>query len=299
MGATTKPWKKRQKKQAIAIATPYKHDTYDGTYTTEKYYVSGTITEVTNTTYGNLYITDGNGNTFLIYGVYSEDGATRYDKLTVKPIKGDVITVYGTLGAYGQTIQMNAGWLTAHTPHTHDYAPATCTAASKCTICDDITGDPLGHIDENADNTCDRTGCGASMTVTKKDETITVAGSTGTQPSDKKSISWTSDNFTITNEQAGSTTAIRTSDSDHFRVYQSSKLTIASNDNQQITQVVITCTSADYATACANSFNAISGISATASGTTVTITVDAGSVTSITATATKQFRIKTLVVTYS
>ena len=62
-------------------------------YTTNKMKVTGVITEVYNTTYGNMKITDGAGNILTIYGTYSADGSTRYDGMATKPVAGD--TVYG------------------------------------------------------------------------------------------------------------------------------------------------------------------------------------------------------------
>lgn len=84
------------------------------TYTSGKYYVTGTIKNVYDTTYGNMYITDGT-NELCVYGLYSEDGNTRYDAMEVKPVAGDTVTVYGVIGAYNAA-QMKDGWLTAHTP---------------------------------------------------------------------------------------------------------------------------------------------------------------------------------------
>ena len=84
-------------------------------YTEEKYIVTGVITEVYNTQYGNMYITDGNGNTLTIYGTYSATGATRYDALSVQPVAGDTVTIYGSLGQYKGTAQIKNGWIVAHT----------------------------------------------------------------------------------------------------------------------------------------------------------------------------------------
>ena len=84
-------------------------------YTEGKYYVTGVITEVYNDQYGNMYITDGNGNTLTIYGTYGADGSVSYKDLTVKPVAGDTITVYGIIGKYNDP-QMKNGWITAHTP---------------------------------------------------------------------------------------------------------------------------------------------------------------------------------------
>ena len=98
--------------EAIALGASKDHDTY----TSDKYYVTGVITEVYNTTYGNMKITDGNGNILTIYYTYSADGATRYDSLDTKPVAGDTVTVYGIIGQYSGTAQIKDGWITAHTP---------------------------------------------------------------------------------------------------------------------------------------------------------------------------------------
>ena len=86
------------------------------TYTDGKYFVTGEITEIKNETYGNLYIKNANGNTFYVYGLYSADGATRFDAMATKPAVGDTITVYGVLGQYNGNAQMKNGWLVSQLP---------------------------------------------------------------------------------------------------------------------------------------------------------------------------------------
>ena len=78
-------------------------------YTEAKYYIEGTIKEIQSDVYGNLVITDGT-NDLLIYGTYSEDGKTRFDKLATKPAVGDKIKVYGVIGKYNDA-QMKNGWI--------------------------------------------------------------------------------------------------------------------------------------------------------------------------------------------
>ena len=97
---------------ALAIGSAQEHNVY----TEDKYVITGVITEVYNTTYGNMRITDGEGNILTVYGTYSADGSTRYDALTVKPVTGDVIAVYGILGQYNGTVQLKNGWIVAHAP---------------------------------------------------------------------------------------------------------------------------------------------------------------------------------------
>ena len=97
--------------QAIALGASKDHNNY----TSNKYYVTGVITEVYNEQYGNMYIEDENGNRLTIYGTYSADGELRYDALEVKPVAGDTVTIYGIVGQYNDVAQVKNGWITAHT----------------------------------------------------------------------------------------------------------------------------------------------------------------------------------------
>ncbi len=146
------------------------------TTTTDKYYLVGTITEIVNTQYGNLYIKDAEGNTFYIYGLYSVDGETRYDAMETKPVVGDKVTVYGIITSYNDNSQMKNAWLDDLIQHEHNYesqvtTAATCTATGvrtyTCTICGNSYTEEiaaLGHtnaaaVQENVvDSTCSATG---------------------------------------------------------------------------------------------------------------------------------------------
>jgi hypothetical protein len=93
--------------------------------TSSKYFVTGTIVEVYNTTYGNMKIVDEAGNILTVYGTYGEDGEVRYDSLLVKPVAGDVVTVYGIVGQYNGTPQVKNGWIVDHVDNTPETEPAT------------------------------------------------------------------------------------------------------------------------------------------------------------------------------
>ena len=118
--------------EAIALGSAKEHNTY----TEEKYYVKGTVTGFYNTTYGNFYLTDGT-NQICVYGLYSEDGSTRYDKMEVKPVDGDEIVVYGVLGQYNGSPQFKNAWLmeivTGETPapHEHKFVNGVCSCGEK------------------------------------------------------------------------------------------------------------------------------------------------------------------------
>jgi hypothetical protein len=116
---------------ALAIGGAKEHNTY----TEEKYLVTGVITEVSNTTYGNLYIKDEAGNTILVYGTYDATGANRYDKMTYKPVAGDTITVLGTLGSYNGTAQFKNAWIVAcekgAAEHEHNFVDGKCECGEE------------------------------------------------------------------------------------------------------------------------------------------------------------------------
>ena len=278
---------------AVALGTTYKSDDYSGHYTTNKYYVSGVITKVKNVEKGELVIADAEGNTLTVYGAFDATGATAYKDLATKPVVGDTVTVYGVIGAYGPTVQLSNGWFTAHTAHTCNYAAATCGKASACEICGATTGAALGHTEANAEGRCDR--CGVSFNPTE--QAVAIAASTGALASDSLSISWAGNNVTVVSEKDTSTTNIRTSDTDHYRCYAGSKLTISGKNEEKISKIVITATSASYANVLAGSL-VTAGVSAVADGSTVTVTVDAGTVDAVVFSCTAQTRINNVVVYY-
>ncbi|MBQ7275771.1 MAG: hypothetical protein IJS58_00850 [Bacilli bacterium] len=75
----------------------------EGETTATSYKVTGTIKSVENTTYGNVYITDGN-NDLLVYGLLDADGK-KYGEFEYKPIAGDEITITGPIKNYNGTLE--------------------------------------------------------------------------------------------------------------------------------------------------------------------------------------------------
>ena len=67
--------------------------------TAEEYYVKGRVTGTPNSTYGNLYLVDENGNEIYVYGLYDSFG-NRYDKMSTKPKAGDEIIVCSVIKKY-------------------------------------------------------------------------------------------------------------------------------------------------------------------------------------------------------
>ncbi len=93
---------------AVKIGSAMAHNTT----TSDKYYITGKISNVSNTQYGNMTIEDDNGNSIYVYGTYSADGSTRYDALTTKPVAGNTVTLYSVIGNYNGA-QLKNAWITS------------------------------------------------------------------------------------------------------------------------------------------------------------------------------------------
>ena len=101
--------------------------------TAEKQFVKGVVKNITNTTFGEMYITDGT-NDLYIYGVYSNDGSLRYCDLEQKPYTNDEVFLYGYLKTYNGNPEMGQTWLMKMISHqgevdVKDYQEMTIAAA--------------------------------------------------------------------------------------------------------------------------------------------------------------------------
>ena len=68
------------------------------------YRVTGTVTSIVNTTYGNWYLNDGTGEVY-IYGTLDKKGATK-NFLSLGLEVGDVVTVEGPKTTYNGTVEL-------------------------------------------------------------------------------------------------------------------------------------------------------------------------------------------------
>ena len=125
-------------------------------------------------------------------------------------------------------------------------------------------------------------------------ESLDIFGATGTLASDSLSISWEGTNIKFVTEKSSSTTAIRTSDADHFRVYQGTKTTISCLDGSVITKVVITVNGGSKYIPAAES---VENGTATIEGTIVTIVANSNA-KEIIINGLAQWRLSKIEVTY-
>ena len=186
----------------------------------------------------------------------------------------------------------------------HVWVDADCTTPKTCSLCGATDGDALGHSYGDAVETvapdCVNAGeqesvcsvCGDVKTETVKalghnyvdgvcsvcgeaqplEVTIETFANTGVLDG-TASISWTNGGFQFTSYKANSSSAIRTSDADHFRIYAHNKVVVSGLNGELLTKVQFNATSDSYATVLGDC--AAEGWVASVDGTVVTFTATA------------------------
>ena len=264
----------------------------NGKETSGKYVISGVIDDNDHPSSTGTTTITSDEYSIYITNIHNVDGTIRHDAFTVKLKDGNTITVSAKIAKNSSgEAQLHETWLTSHT----DIDPADHT----CDICGatEITD----RIDENSDNLCDICGISIGGGSTAPDPEITVEktvsmdifANKGTLSN--KVISWTSGDVTVSNAQGSATSAIRTTDSDHYRVYKSSNVVI-SVENATISKVILTCESGYVNGILNGATNA--GYDVVVNDTIVTI-IASGDVDSIDFIASEQARINKVEVTYT
>ena len=106
---TTVPYNFTQAGAIVEVTAAEINAAEDGS---RQYRVTGYVTKVANTQYGNLYIKDYTGEVY-VYGSYDENG----DKFSTFPVKaGDIITVVGPKTSYKGSPQMANVKIVNHIP---------------------------------------------------------------------------------------------------------------------------------------------------------------------------------------
>lgn len=74
---------------------------------TTEYAIIGKLGDITQTTYGNSTIYSKEGSeSLVVYGMYDSTGKVRYDAMTVKPVKDDVVVLKGVIAKFNETSEI-------------------------------------------------------------------------------------------------------------------------------------------------------------------------------------------------
>ena len=90
---------------------------------TQQYQLTGTVTSITSSTYGNLYLEDETGSVY-VYGVVSTDlgyGYTNDKSFSSLGVDtGDELTIIGYRSSYNGTVEAMYSYYVSHTPASND-----------------------------------------------------------------------------------------------------------------------------------------------------------------------------------
>ena len=185
---------------------------------TTVYELTGVISNVTNTTYGNFDLTDQTG-TVLIYGLCSPTGEQKYWAESGAK-EGDTITVQTVRSSYNGTPQgKNAIFvkLVAGEGGTTDPTPDP----------EPTPGTPVSSISSDLNS---------SLTWTEE-----------THATHGQGMYTMINGVKVGYYIGGNTATFRTPDTDHIRIYQSAAFVITPVSGQKVTSVTMTTTAAKYA----------------------------------------------------
>lgn len=93
-----------QKAAAEELKTSTVKDVVVNGADSKTYRVSGPCTTIANTTYGNWYMVDEEGNSLYIYGTVDASGSYNWSSFHIEP--GDIVTVEGSRTTYNGTVEL-------------------------------------------------------------------------------------------------------------------------------------------------------------------------------------------------
>ncbi|MBQ7873205.1 MAG: hypothetical protein IJ360_04455 [Clostridia bacterium] len=220
------------------------------------YYVEGVIIEITDAKNGIFIIQDEAGDTILVRMPKNEAGVAYSSWTANKVVVGDTVQIYGkparnTGSPATQSAKIESGILTI-LKHEHSFSEATCDKASVCACL--AVGEPaLGHIDENADNVCDR--CPWKMNMAKSSIAIGTAEKyNGVLDAAQTFWTWSNDDFDAVIAKGTSTFTIYKTAKDYMQLKKQNTFTLVNKSGVVITSITI---KASNATQLNNLVNAI------------------------------------------
>ena len=210
------------------------------------YYVEGVITQITDANNGIFVITDEAGDHILIRLPKDADGNS-YAKWSTKVVVGDTVSVYGkpTRNSGSPTTEqakIEGGLLTV-LKHEHVFSEATCSEAATCACL--VTDTPaLGHIDEDADNACDR--CSWNMKLVSNEIVVSTDPTlaNGVLDEAKTSWTWSGENFDVVIAKGSSTYTLYTTAKAYMQLKKQNTLTVVNKNDAKIYSVTISTTNA-------------------------------------------------------
>ena len=240
------------------------------------YYLKGVVTEITDTLNGFFIITDEAGDHLLIRLPKDSEGNS-YTKWATKIVVGDTVQVYGkpskNIGAPAtEKAKVESGVVTI-LKHEHNFSEPTCTKPAEC-ACSTLGAPALGHIDENADNACDRCTWNMKLVEVNIGVSTKVSATNGVLAEDKTSWTWSSENFDVIIAKGTSTFTLYTSEKDYMQLKKLNTLTVDNKNGAKIHSITISTTNPTQLTNLKNAIGTQYECTVDEAELTVTIVLD-------------------------
>ena len=230
---------------------------------------TGTVSEIYyawSDQYNNMsfYVTDGT-DTILVF------------RAGTKVEIGDAVTVDGTVTMYNEKPQIAQGaTVTVTEKHVcSTFTEADCLNAAKCTVCDKVNGEALGHKDEDSDNVCDRCNGNLATATVKASKTMAELITANGWTSSTTKQSFNLDEVVSVKVNGGNNTG-KAYNGDHIRIYATDSpagtLTISVAEGYELVSVKVTTSTGTYAFLCVDGTDVdISNVQTAVSGSSVVL----------------------------
>lgn len=96
----------------------------EGEISTERYYVTATVSTVSKKWYGEMYLNDSTGSV-KVFNSLNADGTVKYENMTDKPLKGDTVKMLVNVENYNGTIELKNAWIVDFTHNVLDQSAFT------------------------------------------------------------------------------------------------------------------------------------------------------------------------------
>lgn len=181
--------------------------------------------------------------------------------------------------------------------HTHDFTfdPADCTTAAYCK-CGQVNGEPLGHLDENTDNSCDR--CEWRMDAHLETVKTHLDDIKGTDKINETAGTITFDGTEFNVVVGKGSGSLNKNGTNHVRVQNYNNLTISANNGKKMISITFVVTSESYVDELQLFLESAGYTNYTTDGLEITIELDSLSTVTLSNTSKKSARIATVKIAY-
>ena len=291
------------------------------------YQLTGTISNITNTSYGNFDLTDESG-TVYVYGLKENETADKQTFANLGLKEGDIVTLIGNRAEYSSKAQVGNAYYVSHIASA---ASPEITVEDNTVSISAASGAKIYYTTDGSEPTVESSVYTGSFKIEKDtvvkafavesgkpnsivvtltcvyvnpdaDEPETVEASLSFANKAQRTTYttsqqvWEQNGIKLTNDKASSSNNVADY-ANPARFYAGSKLTVEAPGS--ITKILFDCNSSSYATAMKNSIGTVSGATVSISSDKVTVTFSTAVESFVVAKLTAQVRMDALTVTYT